>query len=206
MIKIHLEFPENLTYIAAAFSRALADIADKDGSVSFEEDENENVDALFLHEPKKDENGVTFSEKFCSEGFYLSGQRRGQWKRAKNVSQSDYDAWYKLQLPQERVLVENEDSESEEDLTAPIATAEAFKSRSTVSLDSPAVAHNVPTSAGELLGWVSSRQAAGYLTQDDVNSAWNEAGVSLNDLFDSDADKVSLVISKIFTLLSKKVN
>lgn len=46
---------------------------------------------------------------------------------------------------------------------------------------------DAPTNAGTLMAWVSAKQAAKVLTQDDINQAYQAAGVQIADLFGADA-------------------
>lgn len=131
-----------------------------------------------------DSNGVPFNPAFCgraAEPFYATGKMAGQWKKRKGVDQSEYDAWYARQL-----------SEPEPEQ---VNASTAFKA--------PAVEQEpVPADAGELMVWVSNKQQAGVLTQDQFDAAFAAAGIGMQDLFGPNS---ATAVPAVFAELKKHV-
>jgi hypothetical protein len=133
--------------------------------------------------PQIDGKGVAFHAAFCgisAKPFYETGKTSGQWKKRRGVDQAAYDAWYAEQLA-------NDSCESDTPVdTAPVDTAGAFNG------DGAEPVHtHAPTTIGEYMGWVSTKQAAELLTQDDVNAAYATVGLQgVADLFPPNSDQV----------------
>jgi hypothetical protein len=215
MIKI--EFPADRTDIAAAIGRALLEI----GGVALNHSVRERVgdievetvtttqpvtgaeEQLVLQNdtspepltikatgvelddagnlPQIDGKGVAFHAAFCgisAKPFYETGKTSGQWKKRRGVDQAAYDAWYAEQLPTQTAAD-----------PAPVDTAGAFPTTDTPPTE-PEHTH-APTTCGEYMGWVSAKQAAELLTQDDVNAAYATVGLQgVADLFPPNSDQV----------------
>ena len=149
-----------------------------------------------------DTKGVPFNAEYCGqakEPFYGSGKRSGQWKKRKGVEDAAYDEWYagelaKLQASpasQTQAEVGEDDHQPE-----PVNSAAAFGS----AQQAPA---NAPQNTGEFMGWVSEKQAAGLLTQDQIQAAYTQAGVQVTDLFPpTDAATVAQRIGQLYGILS----
>ena len=104
-----------------------------------------------------DEYGVTFDGDYCStakEPFYGSGPRKGQWKKRKGVSEDVYDEWHAAQ----REKAHRQEPASLFDSSAAFSTQEPEDS---------------PQSVGDLMTWISKRQAAKEITYQDVQDAYN---------------------------------
>lgn len=114
-----------------------------------------------------DANGVPFNPEFCADAadpYYGTGPRTGQWKKRRGVDEAAYEAWYSSQ---------HSAPESDED-TTPLPNAAA-------AFGAPAAA--VPRTAGEFFAWMSERQAAGVLSQDNIDWAWKTAGLAVAQIF-----------------------
>lgn len=158
---------------------------------------------------KLDLNGVAFNAAYCGEAaepFYTTGKMRGQWKKKRGVEQDDYDAWYTAEQQKGGPTVEPEQ---------PAVNAGSAFGASTPSVNSaaafggqqqapaPEPEDDTPADAGSLMVWVSEKQAAGLITQEDVNAAWGAAGVaSPADLFGPNAAEA---VAAVFQHLKAKV-
>lgn len=126
--------------------------------------------------PELDEKGVAFNGQFCGKAaqpFYGSGKRKGQWKKRKGVSDDAYDEWYATELLGSNIVEEVEEVADE-----PINTAGAFGGGN----NTPAA--TAPSNAGELAAYISEKQTAGLMGQNEVLQAYNMAGYEFKDLFD----------------------
>lgn len=154
---------------------------------------------------KLDAKGVPFDAAYCANAadpFYGSGQRAGQWKKRKGLADEAYDAWYDERLqdlaPAGTVTVQTGDEGG-----APLGdTAAAFAAAGNTTAAAAAGA-KVPTNAGELMTWVSEKQAAGLLTQPNIQAAYQFAGLQLADLFVADAGVVAKNVSSLYSILSQ---
>jgi len=150
----------------------------------------------------RDTKGVPFDSHFCGqakEPYYGSGKRAGQWKKRKGVDDGAYDAWYADELAKI-----DEFSDEEE---TPVNTAGAFAPAPAAGAATPPppAASDAPKDTGSFMGWVSEKQAAGALTQEQVNAAWAEAGVEMGDLFNKAPEEVATNIKKVYDVLVAKV-
>ena len=146
-----------------------------------------------------DHNGVQFNPSFCANAkdpFYGSGKKQGQWKKRKGVSDADYDDWYLGGAQAAQPTTTESDEEP------PANTAAAFGAQ---QFASAVPAANTPTDCGSFMGWVSEKQAAGLLSQDDIGEAYTQAGVQVTDLFPpNDEAVVGRAVSSLYELLSAK--
>lgn len=148
---------------------------------------------------RKDPQGVIFDPEFCGEAtepFYGSGKRAGQWKKKRGVGEAEYDAWYATQLA--ALAAGNTASEDEQ-----INTAGAFGGGGEDS--SQPAGDPAPEDCGAFMGWVSAKQAAGLLTQDDIGDAYVQASVQVTDLFPpNDEDTVKQNVATLYQILVVK--
>lgn len=140
---------------------------------------------------KRDTKGVPFDPTMCAvaaEPFYTSGSRQGQWKKRKGVTDPVYDGWYRACLdalsaggaggaPEPEYPEEDDDDVSHAFGGNPAAGAFAGGNTHQVA------AATAPQDTGSYMGWVAEKQAAGKLTQKDINDAYQKTGVSLPKLF-----------------------
>lgn len=148
----------------------------------------------------RDQHGVGFNNQYCSqarEPFYATGKRSGQWKKKKGVSDEEYDAWYAGELKaQDGPAATDEDSHQPE----PVNTGAAF-GNGQAAQQAPAA----PQDTGEFMGWVSEKQAGGLITQDDIQQAYNAAGVQVTDLFPpNDPQTIAGRIRQLYDHLAQK--
>lgn len=147
-------------------------------------------------EAPRDQHGVAFNVHYCGEAqdpFYSSGKRSGQWKKKRGVSDKDYDDWYAEELAELR----GEESHQ----PGPVNTAGAFGTGQTEQPNQAAA----PQDTGEFMGWVSEKQAGGLITQDDIQQAYNQAGVQVTDLFPpNDPQTIAGHIRQLYDLLAPK--
>lgn len=125
--------------------------------------------------PEVDEKGVAKDPNFCGTAavpFYASGKRAGQWKKRQGVDDAVYDAWY------EAALARLEPADDADEEPQEVNTAAAFGGK-------PAEAPKARTfsNAGEFMAWVSEQQTAGHLSQADIDAAYRQTGVQVQDLF-----------------------
>lgn len=163
-------------------------------SGSVESDGAGVVGTVIADSARVDIPGVAFNAEFCStaqDPFYASGPRKGQWKRRKGVTEDAYDAWYAGQVKPGAAQTAADEE--------PVNTAGAFGAAET------AEAVPAPTDCGAFMGWVSAKQAAGLLTQEDIGEAYTQAGVQVTDLFPpNDADTVTGHVGKLYSFLVDK--
>lgn len=142
-----------------------------------------------------DEHGTPHNEKFCvstksQKPFYASGANKGQWKKKPGVDENAYNEWYAATMP----LDGDEPKES-----TPVDTASAFGGKTEQT--APAAGGDVPQNAGDLMEYVSERQAAGTLDQKLVTAAYGEVGVEINDLFGAgEAEAVAKLYAHLKTV------
>jgi hypothetical protein len=131
---------------------------------------------LTTADKRVDPNGVVFNPDMCGNAakpFYASGKRNGQWKKRQGVSDDKYDAWYTEQLAGLPDTGTTEDDEV-------IDTAGAFGAQPSEPVETVVPA---PEDCGAFMGWLSAKQAAGLITQDDIGEAYVGAGVQIADIF-----------------------
>lgn len=149
-----------------------------------------NVEHLAT-DTRQDPNGVPFNPEYCGSAaipFYASGPREGQWKKRKGVADEAYDAWYASARPIDEAPANEQ-----------LDTSDAFGTGDQTSLAEP-----IPTDCGTFMGWVSAQQAAGRLTQTQVNDGYTQCGVKITDLFPPNpADQIAQNIAKLHALLSQ---
>lgn len=146
-----------------------------------------------------DTNGVAFNEEFCGKAgdpFYSSGKRKGQWKKRRGVTDEQYDYWYAAQAKSD---ADTETSATAED-DEPVNTAGAFGADTAAAPDA-----NAPTDCGSFMGWVSAKQAAELLTQDDIGEAYSQVEVAVTDLFPpNDPATIEKHVTALYVILSAK--
>lgn len=131
-----------------------------------------------------DHKGVAFDARYCANAqdpFYATGKKSGQWKCKRGVDDAVYDAWYAQQLAAVTQAPAVVDEET--DPTPLVATGAAF------GAVQPTVAPTLKT-AGDFMAWVSEKQTAGKLTQEVINTAYQQLGVRVQDLFAPTPDNV----------------
>jgi len=141
---------------------------------------------------RKDVHGVAFEAKYCAaakDPYYATGQRSGQWKRRKGISQDEYDAWYAYELNKAKVGGVPDGQ--------PVDAGAAFGAPTTPATP-PA-----PTTTGDFMGWVSEKQAAGLLTQTDVGKAYHDCDLDVTALFPPTTDvEITSNIAKLYGALN----
>ncbi|ULG00624.1 hypothetical protein vBAmaSR9Y1_48 [Alteromonas phage vB_AmaS-R9Y1] len=154
-----------------------------------------NEKAAPANDAPVDEHGTPHNEKFCvstksQKPFYASGANKGQWKKKPGVDENAYNEWYAATMP----LDGDEPKES-----APVNTAQAFGGKTEQT--APAAGGDVPQNAGDLMEYISERQAAGTLDQKIVTAAYGEVGVEINDLFGpNEAEAVAKLYAHLQTV------
>lgn len=144
-----------------------------------------------------DELGTPHEKKYCGPvdaavPFYASGPNKGQWKRKRGVDESAYNEWYASAVP-----IEGEDEPQGEET---VDTSAAFGGQ--VKQETQPSNDGAPATAGELMKYISERQAGGTLDQPTVTQAYTDTGVQLNDLFD--ASKEADAVAKLYACLSNR--
>lgn len=141
-----------------------------------------------------DMKGVHKNDAYCMTAvkpFYASGKYKGQWKKAKNTPQDEYDAWY------EDALAEVKTGSAS---TGEVNTAAAFGGQDA------AQESGAPKDCGNFMAWISELQAAGRLQQQDVTAAYQECGIAITDLFaPNDADTIESSIKRLHHSIQSKV-
>jgi hypothetical protein len=149
--------------------------------------------------PDHDVKGVAFDEKMCAqarEPFYASGKKAGQWKCRKGVAEDKYDVWYAGQLASAARKTPAGTAPATEPQVDP---REAFGG-ATATPTTPVI-----NTMGELMRWISEKQAAGHMTQDHVNAAYRNTNRTMTDLFSPDAKHVESTVHAIHADLVKMV-
>lgn len=140
-----------------------------------------------------DELGVPFHSNYCGKAtdpFYKSGKKKGQWKKRQGVDEAVYDKWYAGQLEQVKVAAPVSEQGA-------VDTAAAFGGTAG-ELPPPSTP---PKDAGELMVWTSEMQAANRLTQEDIGYAYEQAGITVNDLFTDDAAAAAANVAALYAIL-----
>ena len=152
-----------------------------------------------------DEKDVPFNAVFCGKAakpFYGSGKRLGQWKKRQGVADSDYDKWYAEELEAIKAM-DTIAGEISTDKEPAVDTAAAFGGGQQTTQETADAW--VPTDAGALMGWVTSKQGAGLLTAQDVINAYATAALVVTDLFHPVAPEVCVQnVAVIFSILVAK--
>lgn len=136
-----------------------------------------------------DEHGVPFDATYCAEAaepFYKSGPNKGKWKKGRGVDEAAYNQWHAANKP-----ALNDGTGATTDTAD---TSGAFGGGETQQAG--------PTKTPDLMAWVSEKQAGGHLTQEQVEQAYANVGITVMDLFAPDADLVAQRVSAVYTLLS----
>ena len=155
---------------------------------------------------KVDTKGVPFHSDFCgnaADPYYSTGKRAGQWKKRKGVTDSAYDFWYAGKLSElDEAREEREERGEDDHANEQVNTAGAFGGGQ--RQEQPPAA-SAPKDTGSFMAWVSEKQAAGLLTQEDIAGAYAAAGVQVTDLFPpNDAATVEARIFQVYSPLSEK--
>lgn len=132
-----------------------------------------------------DEKGVPFDGDYCAKAakpFYATGKKSGQWKKKTGVEEDEYDEWYESQLAKvtKTPIVEQE-----------FDTSAAFGGQ--------ASAPDVPKDGGSFMMWVSEQQAAGNLTQAQLDEAYAFTGVGVADMWGPNTG--ALAVAVIYTFI-----
>ena len=212
MVKI--EFPADRADIALAVGKALLSIA---GAGNAQVDTPVETDAKPEHNGETDEDteaacaapreatavseaadertdhkGAPFFAPMCAaakEPFYSSGLRAGQWKKRKGVDETAYDQWHASAATAEPAP------------SSEVLTAAAFGPTAEV----PTASHVTPVDLGTLMTWISGKQVAGVLTQQDIDGAYTQLQLTITDLLPPTApDAVRTNISNVHALLAAK--
>jgi len=205
MSTIKIEFPANDLDAARVFADTLRQYAEALNKPVFLGHNGLTGEDIYAGEPEEniggntpapsgdlDLKGVAFDPEYCGtakDPFYGAGARQGQWKKRRGLSDDAYDEWYAAELGKPGAG----DAEAAQE---PINTAGAFGAPA-----SPSPAPAAPTETGEFMGWVSEKQAAGVLTQDQINQAWAAAGVDMGDLFGKPPEVIAANIKKVYDIL-----
>ena len=140
---------------------------------------------------KRDPKGVAFNVRLCanaSKPFYASGGKRsGQWKKRQGVGDDEYEGWYANELANLAPATSDEGDESN------INTADAFGGQGGGDTAAPAVPHD----AGTLMAWVSEMQSAGRVTQEMVNAAYTQAGITMTDIFEGPGKTPDVIAGRV---------
>ena len=167
-------------------------VSDADTGETLAEETEETAPA---NDGPVDEHGTPHNPQYCvsvksQKPFYASGANKGQWKKKPGVDENAYNEWYAATMP----LDEDEPKES-----APVNTAAAFGGKTEET--APAASGDAPKDAGELMEYISERQAAGTLDQKLVTAAYGAVGVQINDLFGAgEAEAVAKLYAHLKTV------
>jgi hypothetical protein len=154
---------------------------------------------------RRDQKGVAFNEHYCGEAqdpFYSSGKRSGQWKKKRGVSDADYDDWYAEELAELQGGQADTPRGEDDHRPSQVNSAAAFGNGGQEQQPQGGPA---PQDTGSFMGWVSEKQAAGLLTQADIQEAYKQTGLQVPDLFPpNDPQTVANNIGKLYGLLAPK--
>ena len=181
--------------------------AGSDDNGMFNKDEIEETNNL-VDPANVDTKGVPFNAEFCGRAakpYYASGKRSGQWKKRQGVDELAYDNWYAAELAKVVPATTGQDNQQ-----AAINTASAFGGQQRQQQDGDANTADVntgevaPHDAGTLMAWVSEMQAAGRITQEQVNTAYQQAGVTMPDVFpgpNKTEETIAQAVRNVHTIL-----
>ena len=125
-----------------------------------------------------DEKGVGKNPDFCGNAqipFNQSGKKKGQWKKRAGVDEATYDEWYASELANVSTAGTGQGIDS------PVDTGAAFGNNE----KQPAAGDLTFTDAGQFMAWIAEQQAAGLLTQGDIDSAYQMTSTQVHDLFNA---------------------
>lgn len=140
-----------------------------------------------------DENRVARNPALCANAkdpFYKSGARKGQWKKAKNVTDLDYDTWYAAAPKHEATAPDTTQDE-------PAGKVDSSKAFGSQEPEEEGVLP--PTNPGEYMAWVSERQTAGHLPQPMIDEAFKQTGVTMATMFSDDQ-----AVGKLYNFLVRQ--
>ena len=160
--------------------------AGSDANGGFNKEELDESESLGKRDPK----GVAFNVRLCanaSKPFYASGKRVDQWKKRQGVEDDEYEGWYANELANLTPAASDEGGESN------INTADAFGGQGGGDTAAPAIPHD----AGTLMAWVSEMQSAGRLTQEMVNAAYTQAGITMTDIFEGPGKTPDVIAGRV---------
>lgn len=161
-----------------------------------------------------DMKGVQFDPEMCAKAkdpFYGSGARQGQWKKRHGVDMDDYDAWYSGELAANKEMAAGAENVASP-APAPVNTQNAFAAPAqtvaapTATTTPAPVADPPPADCGSFIAWVSKKQAAGLLSQEDIGNAYQKAGVQdVMQLFPpTPPETVKQNVQNLYQLLAEK--
>ena len=125
---------------------------------------------------KVDTKGVEFDPDYCANAvkpYYETGAQTGQWKKKRGVTDEAYNAWYFDQLTQQGV-----DAPATDQFEADINVGAAFQQSNAAETTQTAATIECPADAGEYMVWVSELQAAGRISEEQLNAAYAEADIA----------------------------
>ena len=182
-------------------SSAVSQDAGSDDHGQFNKDEIEEQDNL-VDPANTDTKGVPFNAEFCGKAakpYYASGKRSGQWKKRQGVDELVYDNWYAAELAK---VTTSDTSQGEQ---PSVNTGAAFGGQQQQQQGGDVNAGEVaPHDAGTLMAWVSEMQAAGRITQEQVNTAYQQAGVTMTDVFpgpNKTVETIAQAVRNVHTIL-----
>lgn len=182
-----------------SIASATSQDAGSDDHGQFTKTETEEQDNL-VDPANTDTKGVPFNAEFCGKAakpYYASGKRSGQWKKRQGVDELVYDNWYAAELAKVATSGAGQGDQ------APVNTASAFsgqQQQEPAANNEPAVPHD----AGTLMAWVSEMQAANRITQQQVNEAYQQAGVTMTDVFpgpNKTEETIAQAVRNVYTIL-----
>lgn len=213
MSNISISFPADRLDLANRFGHLLLEIAQEEinesdhggvqpdaGKAIIDDLDQGATTVTGAADQRVDSNGVPFNEEFCSNAakpFFTSTKRKGQWKKKQGVDYDDYDDWYSQALKSiagQDVAVPTQ--------PAPVNTQEAFNTAppnnipaqpGTVTAPAAAPPPQVaqpPQDTGSFMAWISEKQAAGLLTEQQVGAAYANASIAVMDLFPPNTPEV----------------
>ena len=153
-----------------------------------------------------DKHRVPHNAKLCvglkaDKPFYSSGANEGQWKKGRGVDQAEYDAWYAEALVKAR-LPETDEAVNETLHPVGTDTAAAFSPETEQSEPSEKPKQHF-ADAGQFMQWLAENQAAGKVTPAQVEQAYSETGVQMQNLFNPSVAAES--IARVYGWLTDNV-
>lgn len=194
--------PDGLGHDAGVDAGSSLDGAGSDGHGQFTKTEQEEQENL-VDPANVDTKGVPFNAEFCSKAakpYYASGKRSGQWKKRQGVDELAYDNWYAAELAK---VVPPDAGQGEQ---SSVNTASAFGGQAQGQQEQAGAntGEVAPHDAGTLMAWVSEMQAAGRITQEQVNTAYQQAGVTMTDVFpgpNKTVETIAQAVRNVHTIL-----
>jgi len=155
-----------------------------------------------------DTKGVGKHADYCGNAkvpFNATGKKKGQWKKRQGVTEEAYDEWYALSLAaigsgsgEQKPEINTDNAfngNGDQDRSPEINTDAAFGQQQQSAVNGQVLNNGQSqqkkveggrtfVDAGEYMKWQAEQQAAGNITNGDIESGYAANSIGIQDLFD----------------------